>query len=173
MSRKHPEQQSSKNDLPRRQTARLALIAVSSVAGVVLLLVLLSKFNGGGVQSTAAATLVSTPTVPTTPVGQALVVVEERLIGRWQRTDGDYFIEITAIDANGALAAGYYNPYPIHVAEARSLPEADVFIKLQDQNYPGSTYTLQYDPNGDTLTGLYFHAQLQQQFEVVFHRLSQ
>lgn len=97
--------------------------------------------------------------------------VRERVIGRWLRTDGEYFIEITEVHDDGKLDAGYYNPYPINVAEAKVLPEAEVFMKLEDENYPGSTYTLNYDPENDTLTGIYFHAGLQQEFEVVFYRL--
>jgi len=37
--------------------------------------------------------------------------------------------------------------------------------------YPGSTYTLTYDPRRDQLEGVYFQAAMQQRFDVVFVRL--
>jgi len=45
-----------------------------------------------------------------------------------------------------------------------------VFIELQDTGYPGSTYTLDYNPDQDAFTGVYFQATLKQAFEVVFVR---
>jgi hypothetical protein len=45
-----------------------------------------------------------------------------------------------------------------------------VFVKLQDVNYPGSTYTLTYDPEQDRFTGYYYQAALNQIFDVVFIR---
>ena len=95
----------------------------------------------------------------------------EQLLGQWLRTDGDYVIDITDVDPDGNIEAGYYNPYPINVEEAHAIPEADVFIKLVDQNYPGSTYTLDYNAEYDALTGIYFHAGRQEEFEVVFSRM--
>jgi hypothetical protein len=46
-----------------------------------------------------------------------------------------------------------------------------VFIELRDTNYPGSTYTLTFDPQSDQLKGTYFQAALQQSFDVVFVRI--
>jgi hypothetical protein len=46
-----------------------------------------------------------------------------------------------------------------------------VFIELRDVNYPGSTYTLAYDPASDELKGIYYQALQQQRFEVFFQRL--
>ena len=37
------------------------------------------------------------------------------LMGRWQRTDAGYVIEISRIDAGGNIAAGNFNPRPINV----------------------------------------------------------
>ena len=45
-----------------------------------------------------------------------------------------------------------------------------VFVELRDVNYPGSTYTLSYEPATDRLKGIYFQAVQQQQFEVEFVR---
>jgi hypothetical protein len=38
-------------------------------------------------------------------------------------------------------------------------------------NYPGSTYTLEHNPQSDQLFGQYFQAAMQQTFEVVFARV--
>jgi hypothetical protein len=46
-----------------------------------------------------------------------------------------------------------------------------VFVELRDQGYPGSTYTLAYQPDSDRLVGIYFQAAVQQHFEVVFQRI--
>ena len=72
------------------------------------------------------------------------------------------------------MDAAYFNPKPIHVARAeasRSGAAIKVFIELRDVNYPGSTYTLTYEPGSDQLKGIYFQAVQQQSYEVVFVRL--
>jgi hypothetical protein len=46
-----------------------------------------------------------------------------------------------------------------------------VFVELRAPGYPGSTYTLTYDPTRDQLAGIYFQAALQQRFDVVFMRM--
>ena len=96
-----------------------------------------------------------------------------KLMGRWQRPDGGYFLIITSVDGNGKMEATYLNPNPIHVARAEASREGatnKVFVELQDVNYPGSTYKLTYDPASDQLYGIYFQAALNQQFDVVFAR---
>jgi hypothetical protein len=45
-----------------------------------------------------------------------------------------------------------------------------VFVELRDVHYPGSTYTLNYDPATDRLEGLYFQAVQRQNFKVLFTR---
>ena len=47
---------------------------------------------------------------------------------------------------------------------------ASLFVKLDDVNYPGSTYTLVYDSGSDTLRGDYFQAVQGAHYEVVFVR---
>ena len=98
----------------------------------------------------------------------------DRLKGRWRRPDGGYVIEIREIDARGKMDTGYFNPRPINVSRAEAAQEGTttkVFIELRDTNYPGSTYTLAYDPQSDQLKGVYFQAALQQSFDVVFVRM--
>jgi hypothetical protein len=96
------------------------------------------------------------------------------LIGRWQRTDGGYIIEIRSIAPDGKITAGYYNPRPINVEQAQASMQKDhikVEVTLRDQGYPGSAYTLVYAPDKDALFGYYYHAVSGQNFEVVFIRV--
>ena len=95
------------------------------------------------------------------------------LIGRWQRTDGGYVIEIRAVDASGILDASYFNPRSIHVSRSEVKDSGGllgIFIELWDENYPGSTYELIYDPIRDLLYGTYFTPVAGQSFEVIFNR---
>ena len=97
----------------------------------------------------------------------------ENLIGRWRRPDGGYIIAIRNIGADGRMDAAYLNPRPINVAQAKASwkkNRQEVFIELQDTGYPGSTYTLDYNPDQDLLSGIYFQAAMNQTFEVVFVR---
>jgi len=96
-----------------------------------------------------------------------------KLVGRWLRPDGGYILQLSAPDANGLLKAEYFNPRPINVSRAEWKHQEGhlgVFVELRAPNYPGSTYTLAYDPAQDRLVGIYFQAAMQQQFDVVFER---
>ena len=96
------------------------------------------------------------------------------LIGRWQRTDGNYVIEIRYVESNGNMQAAYFNPNPIYVGRAEASTYDDrikVEIELQDRGYPGSTYTLVYDLDKDVLFGYYYQAIAKQYFEVIFTRI--
>jgi len=97
----------------------------------------------------------------------------KRLIGSWVRPDGGYVIEISKIHPDGAVALAYFNPRPINVARA-SVSETDgvveLFVELRDLGYPGSTYTLKYNPEHDVMIGVYFQAAIQQPFDVIFQR---
>jgi hypothetical protein len=96
------------------------------------------------------------------------------LIGRWQRTDGGYVIEIRAVDGSGILDASYYNPRPINVSQSNAKDSGgllEVFIELWDENYPGSTYNLIYDPIRDILYGSYHTPVTSQTFDVIFVRV--
>lgn len=98
---------------------------------------------------------------------------EQRLAGQWLRTDGGYLLELSELKKDSLLRAAYFNPRPIHVAKAewrRIGDRIQVFVKLQDINYPGSTYTLIYDPKEDRFTGYYYQAARNQTFDVVFIR---
>ena len=97
-----------------------------------------------------------------------------KLVGRWQRPDGGYVLELQSVDAEGKFAAGYFNPSPIHVERAIATTTAGalkVFVLLQDVNYPGCTYQLTYDAATDQLFGQYFQASMQETYDVTFARL--
>ena len=114
---------------------------------------------------TAARTI--SPVTPTTPDFQ-------KLKGQWLRPDGGYIIDVTNVEADGKMKVGYYNPNPIRISRAEARHEGAttiVFIELNDAGYPGSTYTLHYDPANDQLQGVYYQAAMQQSFEVVFVRM--
>jgi hypothetical protein len=99
----------------------------------------------------------------------------ETVKGRWLRPDGGYVIELKELLPNNQLAAGYFNPGPINVGEAKIYKEngfLKVFVKMQDKNYPGSTYTLIYDKANDQLRGVYFQAVQGVEYQVGFTRLS-
>lgn len=93
--------------------------------------------------------------------------------GKWIRPDGGYLLTIKDIHTNGNLTAGYYNPLPIHVQIAKVSKNEDkieIYVELQDVNYPGSTYTLTYAPERDILHGIYFQALEKVKYRVYFER---
>ena len=97
-----------------------------------------------------------------------------KLVGRWLRTDSPYVIEIREVSPDGTLRAGYYNPQPINVSAAKvenNNSTLQVFVELNDTGYPGSNYTLNYNPENDALEGTYFQATLKQSFNVAFMRM--
>ena len=98
----------------------------------------------------------------------------EQLKGKWVRPDGGYVIEIKDAGEDGKLTAAYFNPRSIHVEKAEAQQKegrTEVFIELQDINYPGSTYRLVYNAEKDILEGVYFQAAEQQEFEIYFERV--
>ncbi|MCX7010540.1 MAG: hypothetical protein NTY53_25400 [Kiritimatiellaeota bacterium] len=108
------------------------------------------------------------------PTAATAVTKFDKLLGRWARTDGEYTLELRAVDAAGKLSAGYLNPSVINVEKAEASAEGDrlkVFVVLRDVNYPGCTYKLAYDKEHDALVGDYFQAMQQQTYEVAFTRL--
>ena len=98
----------------------------------------------------------------------------QKLTGRWLRSDGGYVIDVRSVDESGKLDAVYLNPRAIHVARADATLDGavmKVFLELRDVNYPGSTYTLVYDPERDRLDGVYYQAVEQQHYKVAFERM--
>jgi hypothetical protein len=108
---------------------------------------------------------------PVAPAGAKTLT--ERLVGRWLRPDGGYIIEVRGVKPEGKLDAGYFNPRPINVSKAEysiSDGKVFVFIELRDTNYPGATYKLSYDPDKDSLIGLYHQPINDQTYEIFFVR---
>ena len=98
----------------------------------------------------------------------------QMLKGTWLRPDGGYMLDVRDVDASSKMEAVYLNPRPIHVARAEATGDGamlQVFVELRAPGYPGSTYTLRYEPQRDQLEGIYFQAALQQRFDVVSVRM--
>jgi hypothetical protein len=98
----------------------------------------------------------------------------QKLKGHWLRPDGGYVLAINNVDAHGVIDGAYYNPRSIHVEKAAASHDADtieVLFELRDLNYPGSNYTLAYDPASDQLEGIYYQAIEKRRFPVTFVRL--
>ena len=96
-----------------------------------------------------------------------------KLVGRWLRPDGGYILEIRGASPDGKLDLGYFNPNPIHVARAEWVMKDNklyVLAELQDVNYPGSTYGLEYIVGTDHLVGTYYQAVEKSTFDVEFVR---
>lgn len=95
------------------------------------------------------------------------------LVGRWRREGEEYRLQVREIRPGGSVQAEYFNPAPIRVGEARTAAEGGrrlLRVELRDVNYPGSTYTLAYDPEGDRLVGEYYQAVQGITIPVVFFR---
>jgi hypothetical protein len=127
----------------------------------------------------AAAWLLWTPRSPVSPAPAApaspstAAPTFSPLIGSWVRPDGGYVLTVSGIAPEGAAAVSYFNPRPIRVgrAEARKDGAAvGLFVEFADRDYPGSTYTLAYDPQNDVLRGIYYQAVQRATYDVVFVR---
>ena len=151
-----------------KTTRRINLLAILLAAG---LLSACGKKEDAPVPAPVAVSATNQP-APATTTNPA----SGKLKGKWLRPDGGYILEIRGVDADGKMDAGYFNPRPINVAKAKALQDGEtvkVFIELRDVNYPGSTYTLTYDPKNDGLKGDYFQAVNKEHFDVVFVRVKQ
>lgn len=107
------------------------------------------------------------PSVPPDP---------QKLVGRWLRNDYDYMIVIRSVAPDGMMDAQYLNPQPIKVSRAEAKlqgGELSLLVELRDQGYPGSYYTLSYDPVGDNLYGVYHHLGRREDFDVAFFRFAE
>jgi hypothetical protein len=125
-------------------------------------------------ESDARPPAAETPS-PVPTVAAAVSIAEpSRLVGRWLRADAEYVIDVSEAAPDGRLTARYRNPREIHVSRAewhREEGRLTLLVELRDRGYPGSYHTLSYDPGSDSLTGLYHHLGLNQEFDVAFSRL--
>jgi hypothetical protein len=95
------------------------------------------------------------------------------LVGEWLRTDGTYTIGIANVAEDGKLTATYFNPNPIHVGRSGWRVKEDqlqIYVELQDENYPGSLYELNYDKEKDRLKGTYYQAVAKKTYDVEFSK---
>ena len=116
------------------------------------------------------------PQTNAAPVAAAVSPELGKLVGRWERPDGGYVVEIKGVDPGGKLEVAYYNPNPINVSRAvawREKGASKLVIELRDVNYPGCIYTLEHNSQTDQLFGQYYQAAVQETYEVVFIRLKQ
>jgi hypothetical protein len=107
---------------------------------------------------------------PAQPVVQQNYTV---LAGEWQRTDGNYVIAASDVQPDGKITVKYFNPNPIHVEQAAVTTREgliQLFIKLRDKGYEGSTYTLFYYAEKDALAGFYYQATMDRTYKVIFMR---
>lgn len=123
---------------------------------------------------TAPAEPADAPKDAASQAGTNAQVNPQRLVGKWQRPDGGYVLDIQTVKGDRRLEVAYLNPNPIHVARAEMEEEGTklrVLVELRDSGYPGCLYRLTYDPGMDQLNGTYFQAALQESFAVTFTRL--
>ena len=95
------------------------------------------------------------------------------IAGQWGRIDGSYTLRVQDVMSDGKVNVSYFNPGRIRVAESRISTQdgrVKLFVKLQDEGYPGCTYTLFYYPEEDVLAGVYFQAAVNRTYEVIFVR---
>jgi hypothetical protein len=157
---------------PRARRVSVLTVTIVLVVGIVAAVVLLRGGELAGMGSP-----LSSPAVPGAHPAVTAIAANsgfQALHGRWLRPDGGYILDIRDAEASGKIDVVYLNPRPINVARAeatRGGSTLQVFVEFRAPGYPGSTYTLTYDPTRDQLEGIYFQAALQQRFDVVFVRM--
>jgi len=173
--RKSTPKKPSSHPRPAQPGARRAAVLTMTVVLAVGLCAAVVLLRGGALGGTGAPLPASA-----VPGGQSAATTVTAIAGfrplhgRWLRPDGGYILDIRDIEASGKIDAVYLNPRPIHVARAAATSDGatlQVFVELRAPGYPGSTYTLRYEPQRDQLEGSYFQAALQQRFTVVFVRM--
>jgi hypothetical protein len=157
---------------PGARRASILIVTLVLVAGGVAAVVLLrgGALTGKGAHLSSSSAMGDHPPVAAVAPNAGFQVLH----GRWLRPDGGYVLDIREVGATGTIDAVYLNPQPITVAMAEATRDGStlkVFVELRGPGYPGSTYTLTYDPQRDQLAGIYFQAALQQRFDVVFVRM--
>ncbi len=112
---------------------------------------------------------ISAEDAPPPPVKYDYTILD----GEWQRTDGGYLIKISDIQIDGRATVKYFNPKPIHIAQAAISTQKTLlklFIHFQDKGYEGSTYNHYYFAEKDALVGFYYQATMDRTYEVIFAR---
>ena len=121
--------------------------------------------------ATASSGTAAAPQAPATSA--AVPEGVKKFLGRWVRADGGYVLELRNPDISGKMEASYLNPKSINVSRAIWMQGGSglqVAVELNDVGYPGATYVLSHDAQGDRLVGQYTQPQMQQTFDVEFIR---
>jgi hypothetical protein len=146
---------------PRRLLAVVIVVAVAGVLGWVTW------------RSPASSTPSAGTAAPQAPRESSSPAQYAALIGSWVRPDGGYQLYVSAVSTDGTATVAYFNPQPIPVARAEARQDGShvgLFVEFDHPNYPGSTYTLVYDPARDTLRGIYYQAVQRASYDVEFVR---
>ena len=121
----------------------------------------------------------SAPAAKTEPAQASSAAIPEsvkKVLGRWIRADGGYVLELKRAEVSGVVEAAYYNPErpkPINVSRAIWMQGGSglqVVVELNDVGYPGATYVLSHETQGDRLVGQYTQPAMQQSFDIEFVR---
>ena len=168
--------ESRQRNVPSRAPVRppwpLLLLAVAAVGAAVIVLTRSPDTPRPESPSPSAREATPPKTAPATTQVSA-PTPPEVLVGKWQRTDGDYALDIRRVHADGRAEAKYSNPRPINVSRAEVTQDSGrlvLFVELRDVNYPGSTYILVHQPGQDALVGTYYQPALGQTYQVGFLR---
>ena len=168
MTNKPRTQYKNDSPAPTRSLKRALILTVVSAVIVLLVLYFIFRRDATG----------NEPANETTSNADAQSIKTElpetgHLIGRWVRPDGGYILEIRSATPDGKLDVGYFNPKPINVGRAEWVEKDGklyVMAELQDANYPGSTYGLEYQPSSDQFVGTYYQAVEKSTYDVQFVR---
>jgi len=165
-----PNQRKQGNKIPKSSTNKQGS-RILIIFAVILVAAFATFMFWPSVETTSAENNTTPAPVASSPVPAA---DKEKLVGRWQRTDGGYIIELKNPTTEGLIEAGYFNPNPINVGRSAWQNKDGrlmVMVELQDQNYPGSLYNLEYQSHIDKLTGNYFQAVERVSYNVEFTRV--
>lgn len=153
--------------LPPRRKLKRALI-LTGFSALIVMLVLYTMVKEDPINNPADAASSETADIV---VAKAPEI--SQLVGRWLRPDGGYILEIRSASPDGKLEVGYFNPKSINVGRAEWVVKDGklyVMAELQDVNYPGSIYGLEYQVATDQLVGTYYQAVEKSTFDVQFVR---
>jgi uncharacterized protein (DUF2147 family) len=175
--RKHKFQHRAKRESTTQRAAarsRWLLLLLAMAAAVTAVLVMVkSPEDTPPSQATPQGAAQTTQARAAPATADAAAPTPEVLVGHWQRTDGDYALEVRRVGPHGQAEVAYTNPGPINVSRAEVKHDGNrlfLFVELRDVNYPGSTYTLAYEPGQEALIGSYFQPARGQTYEVAFMR---
>jgi len=145
-------------------------LILTSVSAFIVLLVLYIMFRQDQDINSPGA---GTTSISENITAQPAIPEINHLVGRWLRPDGGYILEIRSATPDGKLDVGYFNPKSINVGRAEWVAKDGklyVMAELQDVNYPGSIYGLEYQVSTDHLVGTYYQAVEKNTYDVEFVR---